>query len=82
MENGLRFVCAALVAVLLLSACGQGRVERGGTGAAIGGAAGLGTGLLTGADATTTGLLGAAAGGAAGALTDEDDVDLGDPVWE
>ena len=30
----------------------------------------------------TGAILGGAAGGAAGVLTDEDDVDLGDPVWK
>jgi len=36
---------------------------------------------VTGGNPITGGLLGGAAGGAAGVLTDEDDVNLGDPVW-
>lgn len=77
-----RGILIASLGTLLLAGCGESRFDRGASGAAIGGAAGVGAGLLTGANATTTGLLGAAGGAAAGALTDKDDVDLGDPVWD
>jgi hypothetical protein len=30
----------------------------------------------------TGAIVGGAAGGATGALTDEDDIDLGDPIWD
>ena len=75
----------ALLAALIgigLAACGESRLERGGTGAGIGAAAGAATSGLTGGSLLGGALLGGAAGGAAGALTDEDDINLGDPIWD
>jgi hypothetical protein len=37
---------------------------------------------VTGGNPITGGLLGGAAGAAVGGLTDEDDVNLGDPIWD
>ncbi len=62
--------------LLLLAACGESKFDRGASGAAIG--AGAAAGAVTGQGAVKGGLL----GGAAGVLTDEDDVDLGTPVWK
>ena len=65
------------VALTALAACGDTPGER----ALSGGAIGAGTGAAVGAaagDTTTGALLGGAAGAAAGALTDEDDIYLGD----
>jgi hypothetical protein len=70
-----------LVFLLVLAACGESKVDRGVSGAAIGAGAGAAAGAVTGSSAVKGGLLGGAAGGAAGVLTDEDDVDLGDPMW-
>jgi hypothetical protein len=64
-----------------LSGCGTSPVERGVTGAGIGAAAGAIGGAVVGAPGTGA-AVGAAVGGAAGALTEPDDVDLGDPVWK
>jgi osmotically inducible lipoprotein OsmB len=36
---------------------------------------------VTGGSPTTGAVLGGAAGAAAGILTDEDDLDLGEPIW-
>jgi osmotically inducible lipoprotein OsmB len=75
----------ALLAGLIslgLAACGESRLERGGTGAGIGAAAGATTSGLTGGSILGGALLGGAAGGAAGALTDKDDINLGDPIWD
>ena len=72
----------ALCACLLVAACGESKLDRGLSGAAIGAGAGAAAGAATGHSATGGALLGGAAGGAAGVLTDEDDVDLGDPVWK
>jgi hypothetical protein len=75
----------ALVTAMLglgLAACGDTRLERGTTGAGIGAAAGAATSGLTGGSLLGGALLGGAAGGAAGALTDEDDIDLGEPFWD
>ena len=77
----LRLVSAMAVVGLLLAACGSSKTDRGLSGAGIGAAAGAGTSAITGGNPITGGILGGAAGGAAGVLTDEDDVDLGDPVW-
>lgn len=75
-----KFGVAAL-ALLALAACGDSRLERGATGAGLGAAGGAVGGALLG-DPGTGALLGGAVGGAAGALTDKDDIDLGDPIWE
>jgi hypothetical protein len=71
----------ALGAVLVLSACGQTMEERALSGAGLGAAGGAVGGALLGAPAEGA-LLGGAAGGAAGAFTDEDDIDLGEPLWD
>lgn len=63
-----------------LSACGETTGDRAASGAALGGAAGLGIGALTGSPVTGA-AIGAVGGGAAGALTDKDQIDLGKPVW-
>jgi osmotically inducible lipoprotein OsmB len=67
--------------ILLLAACGESRLDRGLSGAAIGAGAGAAGGAVTGGSVLGGAVLGGAAGGAAGVLTDEDDVDLGRPVW-
>jgi osmotically inducible lipoprotein OsmB len=67
---------------LLLAACGTSTGERAASGAGIGAAAGGATGAATGGSVAGGALLGGAAGAAAGAATDEDDVDLGDPIWD
>lgn len=74
----------ALIAVigLGLAACGDTTTERGLSGAAIGAAGGAATSAVTGGSPLGGAALGGVAGGAAGALTDEDDLDLGDPIWE
>jgi hypothetical protein len=78
----LRFALVALLISFGLAACGDTRLERGTTGAGIGAAAGAATSGVTGGSLLGGAVLGGAAGGAAGALTDKDDIDLGDPIWE
>jgi len=70
-----------LLLVGILAGCGESKLDRGVSGAAIGAGAGAAGGALTGNSAVGGALLGGAAGGAAGVLTDEEDVDLGKPVW-
>jgi osmotically inducible lipoprotein OsmB len=67
--------------VVVLAACGESKLDRGVSGVGIGAGVGAAAGAATGQGAVKGGLLGGAAGGAAGVLTDEDDVDLGDPLW-
>jgi hypothetical protein len=68
-------------ALLGLAACGQSTGDRALSGAAIGAGAGALGGWAVGAPATGA-IVGGAAGAATGALTDEDDIDLGDPIWD
>lgn len=72
----------AAASLLTLAACGQTQGERALSGGAIGAGAGAATGAIVGGSVLGGALLGGAAGAAAGALTDADDIDLGDPVWE
>lgn len=66
---------------LALAGCGESKTDRALSGGAIGAGVGAAGGALTG---HTLGgaVLGGAAGAATGVLTDEDDVDLGKPVWK
>ena len=66
---------------LMLAGCGSSTTDRALSGGGIGAAAGAGTAAVTGGSPVTGGLLGGAAGAAIGGLTDEDDVNLGDPIW-
>ena len=67
---------------LLLAACGTRPEERGITGAGLGAAGGAILGAVTGLSVLDGALIGTAVGGIAGVLTDKDDLDIGDPVWE
>lgn len=71
----------ATLALLGLAACGQSTGDRALSGAAIGAGAGAVGGWALGAPVTGA-VVGGAAGAATGAATDEDDIDLGDPIWE
>ena len=71
----------ALCIILLLTACGSTKSDRAISGAGLGAGAGALAGGLTGGSVLTGAAIGAAGGAAAGALTDEDDVNLGRPVW-
>lgn len=74
-------VAIAFPLILALAACGSSTGDRALSGAGIGAAAGTVGSALVGGSLVGGALLGGAAGAAAGALTDEDDVDLGDPLW-
>jgi osmotically inducible lipoprotein OsmB len=77
----LRPTLAILCLSALLAACGETTTDRALSGAGIGAAAGGATGAVTGGSVLGGAALGGAGGAAAGGLTDEDDVNLGDPVW-
>ncbi len=77
----LRSALAVLALGMLLAACGDSRTDRVLSGAGIGAGAGAAGSAVTGGNVLGGAVLGGAAGGAVGAVTDEDDIDLGDPVW-
>jgi len=80
MSMRLTAVTLALAALVGLSACGQTKTDRALSGGAIGAGAGAVGGALLGHPAAGA-AIGGAAGAATGAMTDEDDVNLGKPVW-
>ncbi len=74
---------AAVAAIALgLAACGSSTSDRALSGAGIGAGIGAAGSAVTGGSILGGAALGGAAGAATGALTDEDDVDLGDPWWD
>lgn len=68
------------LAALALAACGNTQTDRGLSGAGIGAGVGAVGGALVG-DPLTGAAIGGVVGGATGALTDRDQIDLGDPLW-
>ncbi|HRQ60708.1 MAG TPA: YMGG-like glycine zipper-containing protein [Alphaproteobacteria bacterium] len=72
-------ILAGLLAVL--PACGSSTGDRAISGGAIGAGVGAVGSAVTGGSPTTGAIIGGAVGAAAGGLTDEDDVNLGKPVW-
>lgn len=79
--NSFPFAIFAAVALLGLSACGSSTTDRALSGGGIGAAGGAVGGALVGAPLQGA-LIGGAIGAGAGALTDENDIDLGDPIWK
>ena len=65
-----------------LSGCGTTNTERGLTGGAIGAGVGAAGAAITGGSVGGGAALGGAAGAATGILTDEDDFNLGKPIWK
>jgi osmotically inducible lipoprotein OsmB len=83
MEDIMLQLAMAIVGLgLLLAGCGSSTTDRALSGAGIGAGAGAATGAVTGGSVLGGAVLGGAAGAAAGGLTDEDDIDLGDPFWD
>lgn len=69
------------LALVVLAACGSSTSDRAISGAGIGAGVGAVGGLLVGAPLEGA-AIGAAVGGGTGALTKEDDIDLGKPIWK
>lgn len=78
----LRVASLCLASALVLSACGSSEGDRTASGAGIGAAGGAVVGAVTGLSILEGAVIGAAVGGATGYFTDEDTVNLGDPIWE
>ena len=70
-----------IVSFLGLGACGSSTGDRAASGAGIGAGAGAVVGAVTGLSLLEGVLIGAAAGGLIGGLTDEEVINLGDPIW-
>jgi osmotically inducible lipoprotein OsmB len=69
------------LSMLGLAACGSSTSDRALTGGGIGAGVGLVGGALVGAPIAGA-AIGGAVGAGTGALTDEDDIDLGEPLWD
>ncbi len=70
-----------LVVLMTVAACGQTTSDRALSGAGLGAGAGVVGSAITGGDPLTGAVIGGGVGAAAGALTDEEDINLGKPVW-
>lgn len=77
MRHAIRLVCG-LSLVATLAACGNTMEERALTGGAIGAGAGTVGAAIVGGSLVGGAVIGGAVGAAAGALTDRDQIDLGD----
>ena len=77
-----RLASVAMGLLLTLGACGSTIEERCLSGAGIGATAGAVVGAVTGLSIVQGVVIGAAAGGLTGVFTDEETVDLGDPIWK
>jgi osmotically inducible lipoprotein OsmB len=64
-----------------VAACGSSTTDRALSGAGLGAAGGAAVSAVTGGSLVTGAILGGAAWAAAGGLTNEDDFDLGKPIW-
>ena len=73
---------ALLSLSLALTGCGNTKEDRGITGAGLGAAGGAIIGAVTGLSVLQGALIGTGIGGVTGLLTDKDDIDIGDPIWE
>ncbi len=80
--RSLAALAVAIGVASMLAACGSSTTDRTLSGAGIGAAGGAAAGVATGGNPVTGAILGGAAGAAVGGLTDEDDFNLGDPIWK
>lgn len=80
MNSITRTLSVAIVA-LGLAACGSSTGDRALSGGALGAAVGTGGAALLGGSLVGGALLGGAAGAVIGGVTEEDDVNLGKPIW-
>jgi hypothetical protein len=77
----MRLAIVFAVTLTFLTACGSSTGDRTASGAGIGAAAGAVVGAVTGVSVVHGVVIGAVAGGLLGGLTDEDTINLGDPIW-
>ena len=80
--RGIRNSVMLVLVAGFVAACGNTVGERAVSGGGIGAATGAAGAAITGGSIGGGAVLGGAIGAAAGALTDQSDIDLGDPIWE
>jgi len=81
MKHTAIYVLLTSALALGVAGCGSSTSDRALSGGAIGAGIGAAGGAVTGGSAVGGALLGGAAGAAAGGLTDQEDLDLGEPLW-
>ncbi|MBI1301485.1 MAG: hypothetical protein GC137_07490 [Alphaproteobacteria bacterium] len=67
---------------VLITACGSSQGDRTLSGAGIGAGVGAAGSAVTGGNPLTGAIIGGGIGAATGALTEEKDIDLGEPAWK
>ncbi len=72
---------SSVAVMAFLAGCGETKSDRAISGGLIGAGVGAAGAAATGGSIGGGALLGAGVGAAGGAATDENDVDLGEPVW-
>jgi hypothetical protein len=77
----MRFNHVVVTAAFFLAACGSSTGDRAASGAGIGATAGAVVGAVTGLSILQGVVIGGVAGGVVGVVTDESQIDLGDPIW-
>lgn len=78
-----RIIALLCASALLLGACGSNPKDRMLSGSGVGAGAGAAVGaLFPGISVVGGAVTGALAGALAGGLTDEDQIDLGKPIWK
>ena len=80
--RGIRNTAMLILVAGVVAACGNTVGERAVSGGGIGAATGAAGAAITGGSVGGGAILGGAIGAAAGALTDQSDIDLGDPIWD
>lgn len=75
-------ILAMLAVATMVTACGNSQGDRALSGAGIGAGVGAVGSSLAGGSAVGGALVGGAVGAGAGALTDKEDIDLGDAAWD
>lgn len=75
-------IAAAAAIGLAVAACGETTSERAITGGALGAGVGAAGAAAAGGSPLTGALIGGAGGAATGALTNPDQLDLGEPIWD
>ena len=77
-----RALIGIAIASIVMSGCGTTPTDRGASGAGLGAAAGATLGAITGVGIVHSAVIGALAGGLTGAVTNNNQINLGKPIWK